>query len=110
MLIPLYVYHVKQCDPKKCTGQRLTRQRLAAQISKISKIIEFPVVITNQARSFENKIRPFLRTLTSYYLDWHFLFEKSKKDNTITVSLFKKDKSIIETKYSVNSLGFLVDL
>jgi hypothetical protein len=80
---------------------------ILAQISSISKIIEFPVVLTNQARSFENKIRPFLHSLTSYYLDWHFLFEKSEKSNTIAVSLFKKDKYISQGKYKVNSLGFL---
>ncbi len=45
MLIPLYVYHVKQCDPKKCTGQRLTRQRLATLIRKVSQISKRVVVL-----------------------------------------------------------------
>jgi len=80
---------------------------ILAQISTISRVIEFPIVLTNQARSYENKIRPFLHKLTSYYFDWHFLFEKSEKSNIILVSLFKKDKYTTQGKYKVNSLGFL---
>ncbi len=32
---------------------------ILAQVKNISKTIEFPVVLTNQARSFRNQIRPF---------------------------------------------------
>lgn len=80
---------------------------ILAQINTISRMIEFPVVVTNQARSYGNKIRPFLHNLTFYYFDWHFLFEKSEKNNTVLVSLFKKDKYITQGKYKANSLGFL---
>ncbi len=75
---------------------------LLAQIVTISRTIEFPVVITNQARSYENQVRPFLHNLTFYYFDWHFFFEKSEKSNTIEVSLFKKDKYITQGKYKLN--------
>jgi len=82
---------------------------ILAQVKNISKTIEFPVVLTNQARSFSNQIRPFLQNLTSYYLDWHFFFEKEDKSNSIRVSLFKKDNYIAHANYKVNSLGFFVD-
>lgn len=83
---------------------------ILAQVKTISKVIDFPVVLTNQARSFSNRIRPFLQNLTSYYLDWHFLFEKEDKSNSIGVSLFKKDNYICHASYKVNSLGFFTDL
>ncbi len=28
-MIPLHIYHAKQCDPKKCTGKKLSRFNLA---------------------------------------------------------------------------------
>jgi pre-rRNA-processing protein TSR3 len=31
----LFIYHMKQCDPKKCTGLKLIRLGLAVQVRKI---------------------------------------------------------------------------
>lgn len=82
---------------------------ILAQIASISQIIEFPVVVTNQARSYDKQIRPFLRNLTLFYWDWHFFFEKSKESNTITVNLFKKEKYISHANYTISKQGFLAD-
>ncbi|MHA1968784.1 MAG: NB-ARC domain-containing protein [Candidatus Hodarchaeales archaeon] len=80
-----------------------------AKIASISQTIEFPVILTNQARSYDNHIRPFLQSLTLYYWDWHLLFEKSKDNNTITISLFKKENYISHANYTISKKGFLAD-
>jgi hypothetical protein len=83
---------------------------ILAQVTTISKTLESPVVITNQARSYDNHIRPFLQNLTLFYWEWHILFEKPKETNYITVNLFKKDRYISHATYKVNAQGFLADL
>jgi RecA/RadA recombinase len=82
---------------------------LLAQVASISQIIKFPVVVTNQARSYDNHIRPFLQSLTLFYWDWHLFFEKSKKNDSITISLFKKDKYVSHANYMISKQGLLVD-
>ncbi len=82
---------------------------ILAIIKTISKTIDFPVIITNQARSFDNSIRPFLQSLTLQYLDWHFLFEKSQDHYRIMVSFFDHDQYVLQREYSINSSGFLMD-
>ena len=78
-----------------------------ALIKSISRTIDFPVIITNQARSFDNSIRPFLQSLTLQYLDCHFLFEKTKDPNKIVISFFDRDQYVLQYEHSIDSSGFL---
>ena len=82
---------------------------ILALIKTISKIIDFPVILTNQARSFDNSIRPFLQRLTLQYLDWHFFFEKSQDPYKIKISFFDHDHYVLQREYGINSSGFLTD-
>lgn len=81
---------------------------IASLICSISKKLSFPVIVTNQARYFNNYFQPFLQNLTLHYFHWHFFFEKGIKPNTLNISLFKKEKFIIQYEYSLDSKGFLI--
>ncbi|MFX1286744.1 MAG: hypothetical protein ACFFB5_24110 [Promethearchaeota archaeon] len=83
---------------------------ILAQIKSISRRISFPVILTNQARSFDENIRPFLQSLTLQYLDWHFLFEKSQKQNRILVTFFDHERYVLQREHRIDSSGFLIDL
>ncbi|UCG00494.1 MAG: hypothetical protein JSW11_12775 [Candidatus Heimdallarchaeota archaeon] len=83
---------------------------ILAQIKAISRKVKFPVILTNQARSFDNAIHPFLQNLTLYYLDWHFLFEKSPDPNQIRVTFFDQDRFISQREHKISSAGFLCDI
>lgn len=83
---------------------------ILALIKTISRTLNFPVILTNQARSFNDSIRPFLQSLTLQYLDLHFLFEKSQDPYKILVSFFDRDRYITQREHRINSAGFLTDL
>ncbi len=83
---------------------------ILAQLKAISRKVNFPVILTNQARSFDNNIRPFLQSLTFQYLDWHFLFEKALDPNQIRVTLFDQDRYISQREHKINTAGFLCDI
>lgn len=83
---------------------------ILAVIKAISKEINFPVILTNQARSFDNLIHPFLQNLTVQYLDWHYLFEKSLNKKEILVSRFKKGEFIDQKEYTLNNQGYFLDI
>lgn len=83
---------------------------ILAQIKAISKKVNFPVILTNQARSFDNNIHPFLQSLTLHYLDWHFLFEKTLDPNRIRITLFEKDHYTFQREHGINASGFLSDI
>ncbi|MHA2203458.1 MAG: hypothetical protein ACW991_07195 [Candidatus Hodarchaeales archaeon] len=83
---------------------------ILAQIKAISRKVNFPVILTNQARSFDNNVRPFLQSLTLQYLDWHFLFEKTLDPNRIRVTFFDQDRYISQREHKINTAGFLCDI
>ncbi|MFW9906809.1 MAG: hypothetical protein ACFFFH_21065 [Candidatus Thorarchaeota archaeon] len=83
---------------------------ILAQIRAISRKVDFPVILTNQGRSFDNSIHPFLQSLTLQYLDWHFLFEKTQVNDRIRITFFEKDRYITQREYSITSTGFLSDV
>lgn len=81
---------------------------LLTLIKRISKTLEFPVLITNQARSFEkDAIYPLFHELVLNYLDWHVLFEKEKGSNFLRASLFEKDHYLFQQDYPIDSSGFI---
>lgn len=79
---------------------------ILALIKTISKTVDFPIILTNQARSFDNNIRPFLQSLTLQYLDWHFLFEKTHDSHKILVTFFDHNEYITQIEQTINSSGF----
>ncbi|UCE13191.1 MAG: hypothetical protein JSV04_13505 [Candidatus Heimdallarchaeota archaeon] len=79
---------------------------ILALIKIISKTVNFPIIITNQARSFDNSIRPFLQSLTLQYIDWHFLFEKIRDPHKILVSFFDRDGYVSQIEQTIDSSGF----
>ncbi|MHA2223855.1 MAG: hypothetical protein ACXAC8_01480 [Candidatus Hodarchaeales archaeon] len=83
---------------------------ILALIKSISKTLEFPILITNQGRSYEKKIRPFLQYLTIQYLDWHFLFEKSRNPRKILITFFDHSQYMSQREYSIDSSGSFLDL
>jgi hypothetical protein len=83
---------------------------ILAQIKTISRKVDFPVIFTNQARSFDNNIHPFLQNLTLQYIDWHFLFEKTEVSNQIRVTFFDQDRYVSQREHTINSAGFLIDI
>lgn len=36
--IPLFIFHMGQCDPKKCTGKKLARFKLATMVQNINQL------------------------------------------------------------------------
>jgi len=83
---------------------------ILAQIKTISRKVDFPVILTNQARSYDKNIHPFLQSLTLQYLDWHFLFEKTHVSNRIRITFFDQDRYISQREHTISETGFLSDI
>lgn len=53
--LPLYLYMAKQCDPKKCTAQRILRSKLAFPVRSLLKPQKIPyssIVLNPHAQQF----------------------------------------------------------
>ena len=83
---------------------------ILAQIKAISRKVDFPVILTNQARSYDKNIHPFLQSLTLHYLDWHFLFEKTQDSDQIRITFFDQDQYISQWNHKISKTGFLSDI
>ncbi|NHJ02161.1 MAG: hypothetical protein EAX86_08475 [Candidatus Heimdallarchaeota archaeon] len=81
---------------------------ILAQLQNISKTLDFPIILTNQARMFEDGIHPYLQRLTLQYLNWHLHFEKGIKRNLITITIYRGTEFISTRNYSIENTGFLV--
>ena len=77
------IFH--RINPEKKKDNHLMSY-LIAMVHSLSKKIDFPVVLTNEGRSFENAIKPFKETIMLRYLDEHLLFEKPKNQDKICIS------------------------
>jgi hypothetical protein len=74
----------------------------------LAETLVFPVLITNQARSFEtDTVYPLFHELVLNYLDWHVLFEREKGTNILRVSIFEKEHYLTQQEYQINSSGFI---
>lgn len=47
--ISLYIYHADQCDPKKCTGKKMSRFDLARLYDKVSKLPRSAILLDPMA-------------------------------------------------------------
>ena len=47
--ISLYIYHANQCDPKKCTGKKMSRFDLARLYDKVSKLPRSAILLDPMA-------------------------------------------------------------
>ncbi len=82
---------------------------ILALIGKITQKIDFPIIFTNQARFFNNKVHPFLESLILHYIDLHILFEKTDDRRKIRLTLFEDNQIISQHEYAIDLKGFLID-
>lgn len=73
MVVRLYIYDEKQCDPKKCTGRKLVRFNLAQEIASLRRIPHGAIVLTpwaEKAVSSEDADRAASRGIVALDLSW----------------------------------------
>ena len=78
---------------------------LLTLISKTSNNINFPVLITNQARMYDQGIYPSFSSIIDQYILNSLLFTREKDKNSLKVEYFKKKKNISEYEYELGREG-----
>ncbi|MCL7411763.1 MAG: DUF367 family protein [Methanosarcinaceae archaeon] len=68
--IKLYIYHAKQCDPKKCTGKKLARFGLATLFEKVQKIPRGSILLDPMAEKALSSTDDISRGITVLDCSW----------------------------------------
>ena len=68
--VKLYIYHAKQCDPKKCTGKKLARFGLANLSEKIQKIPRGSILLDPMAEKALSSADDISRGITVLDCSW----------------------------------------
>ena len=68
--IKLYIYHARQCDPKKCTGKKLARFGLANLFEKIQKIPRGSILLDPMAERALSPTDDISRGITVLDCSW----------------------------------------
>lgn len=82
--VDLYIYHVSQCDPKKCTGRKLARFNLAKLFDKIYKIPRGSVLLDPMAEQALSPADDVSKGITVLDCSWEEIgkvFPKLLKQN-----------------------------
>ena len=68
--VKLYIYHARQCDPKKCTGKKLARFGLANLFEKIQKIPRGSILLDPMAEKALSPTDDIARGITVLDCSW----------------------------------------
>ena len=83
---------------------------ILALIKSLSNTVQFPILLTNEGRAYDNSIHPFRESLTEYYFDYHLLFEKSHKPNKVLVKRFDGGNYFYFTELIIDQTGLITEL
>jgi hypothetical protein len=87
-----------------------TESYILAQIASISRIVDFPIFITNEGRAYDNNVHPFKEALTKYYFDEHLLFEKIPRQEKIRVKKRSDNSYTLFTELTIDKSGSISKL
>lgn len=73
--LKLFIYHAKQCDPKKCTGKKLGRFDLARISDKVNKIPRGSILLDPMAEKAISPADDVKKGITVLDCSWEHLEE-----------------------------------
>ncbi len=73
--LKLFIYHAKQCDPKKCTGKKLARFDLARISDKVNKIPRGSILLDPMAEKAISPADDVKKGITVLDCSWEHLEE-----------------------------------
>jgi hypothetical protein len=83
---------------------------LVAIIASISRLVDFPIFLTNEGRAYDNSIYPFRQQLAEFYFDEHLLFEKLPRQDKILIKKRSDKKYTTFTELKIEKSGLITGL